>query len=292
MNTFASVQTVAELALSASTLSRDFVLDVTLARDRARALAHELSRDFVIELTLARDRVRDVTDASDRASERGNTLIRTLARARDIASSLISDPDPDRARDLDATLAGTLDIALGLARESDLDLDITPARSITLTFSFTSDADSDLVPTLDSETNVIRDPAPASEHTNARNRASDRDRDLARDLASALTRDRASARDFGPALDGNADFTRERQIFVGSLITAIGRLAEALTDMTDADLRSTDLRGIPLAGIRWSTLTRWPAAWEDGIRRDSVELGPDLGLYEIRPGGVPVDALV
>lgn len=75
------------------------------------------------------------------------------------------------------------------------------------------------------------------------------------------------------------------------LIETIDQLNDSVTSMVGADLSGVDLRGIPLQGLRWSAETRWPAQWEEQIRRNSVEIEP--GLWEIRPGGVDraIDAL-
>ncbi|MFD0205290.1 MULTISPECIES: hypothetical protein [Saccharothrix] len=60
----------------------------------------------------------------------------------------------------------------------------------------------------------------------------------------------------------------------------VDRITDAVTDVVDADLAHVPLDGIPLEGLRWSERTRWHQAWQDRVRRGSVELRP--GLYEVR----------
>ncbi|MGA5564333.1 hypothetical protein ACPCUV_24655 [Streptomyces platensis] len=48
-------------------------------------------------------------------------------------------------------------------------------------------------------------------------------------------------------------------------------IREMVENFRYADLRSVDLIGIPLEGIRWNGETRWPHLWEERIRRASVE---------------------
>jgi hypothetical protein len=69
-----------------------------------------------------------------------------------------------------------------------------------------------------------------------------------------------------------------------ALIGAIDKVIDAVTSVAGADLRSLDLRGIPLEGLRWSNQTRWPEDWEFYIVENSVEVRP--GLFEIRFGDV------
>ncbi|MFE6050425.1 hypothetical protein ACFQ6N_06710 [Kitasatospora sp. NPDC056446] len=63
-------------------------------------------------------------------------------------------------------------------------------------------------------------------------------------------------------------------------------LSEILDDFTAADLSTTDLTRVDLAGVRWSELrTRWPAEISvDRLREDSRETLPGSGIYIIRPG--------
>lgn len=55
-------------------------------------------------------------------------------------------------------------------------------------------------------------------------------------------------------------------------------------DFTDADLRQTDLTGLDLEGVQWSSRTRWPADWEVLIAEHSEDIGHDL--YEVRHRGM------
>ena len=68
------------------------------------------------------------------------------------------------------------------------------------------------------------------------------------------------------------------------------RLWTALSDVTGADLRQSDLGGVPLEGIRWSEATQWPPAWEDSIRARSTAVQGEPGVYEIGLRGVDLRA--
>src|SRR5262249_48135718 len=64
-----------------------------------------------------------------------------------------------------------------------------------------------------------------------------------------------------------------------------------LRDYAGADLRTVELAGLDLQGVRWSETTRWPPRWENTIREHSVRLPG--GGYEYRRGGAdypPVSA--
>jgi len=67
--------------------------------------------------------------------------------------------------------------------------------------------------------------------------------------------------DQAPAVDAAA---------VGSALIA------ARTDFTDMDLSGADLSEVDLRGVVWSVGTRWPAEWADWLRRESVEIAPDV----------------
>lgn len=65
----------------------------------------------------------------------------------------------------------------------------------------------------------------------------------------------------------------------------LGEFEEACSVFYDADLSGVDLGGaVPeggrLEGVRWNTGTRWPAGYEERIRRISRVIAP--GVYEIR----------
>lgn len=288
-NTLENVRTVAEFAASAAELVLEFDVDVTRTRNRATELAGHLARDFSIEVTIARDRVLDATLARDRVSNIAGQLsdeisrAQILSRALTLADSSIS--NLANAHSLDRTLAYAQTIVLAVASENDLDLDLVPAGSYTIKIG------GEISHTFG---DASYDPPPARvpDMDTARSRATDRDRQLSRDLANAIISDRDSARELVNALEQDHDSAADRAAFSASLAAAIDRLLEVLADMTGADLRSVDLSGIPLTGIRWSTMTQWPPAWEEQVRRDSVELADSQDVYEIRPGGIRVDALL
>ncbi|MGW4212642.1 hypothetical protein ACWEIJ_31950 [Lentzea sp. NPDC004789] len=288
-DTLQSVRTVAEFAASAAELVHEFDVDIVRTRDRAGQLADNLARDFSITVTIARGRVLDATFARDHVSDIAGRLADHINRARGLARSLTrADHGVGNladAHELERTLASALTIALAVADETDLDLEITPATSYTVTVATGGDASSDA---------ATRGPTPAGvpDMDAARGRATDLDRHFARELAGAIGSDRRRARALIVVDEQDRDFAASRALFSAELAAAIGRLLEALTDMTGADLRSADLRGVPLTGVRWSSSTLWPPAREELIRRDSVELSEGAGLYEIRPGGLHADALV
>ncbi|MEU1471644.1 hypothetical protein ABZ434_25915 [Streptomyces sp. NPDC005761] len=63
-------------------------------------------------------------------------------------------------------------------------------------------------------------------------------------------------------------------------------------DFTEADLSDTDLRTVPLDGLRWSALTRWPSYVDPRvIRARSVQTGPDSGVFVITYPGLTADHL-
>src|SRR5262249_40075456 len=116
--------------------------------------------------------------------------------------------------------------------------------------------------------------------------------DCARDLDRALDRDLARARARALARHGSAldDLTRALAGEVDSagvdgtcLDQVRARLNAMRHDYAGADLRTLELAGLDLQGVRWSDTTQWPPQWEDTIRGHSVPLPG--GGYEYRPGG-------
>ncbi|GAB3902134.1 hypothetical protein GCM10029964_092030 [Kibdelosporangium lantanae] len=71
---------------------------------------------------------------------------------------------------------------------------------------------------------------------------------------------------------------------------AVDQLLGALADATDADLTHTNLTGVPLDGVVWSSRTRWPHHMESDIRRRSAPIGPDL--YRIGARGTDASTTV
>ncbi|HEY3514582.1 MAG TPA: hypothetical protein VGL36_35710 [Kribbella sp.] len=72
-------------------------------------------------------------------------------------------------------------------------------------------------------------------------------------------------------------------VFYRSLEDSCTRIFDAAQYMVGADLREIEIAGIPLEGVRWSTSTRWPVAWQQAVAEQSVEIGH--GLFEINPDG-------
>ncbi|MEV6239649.1 hypothetical protein [Lentzea sp. NPDC051838] len=70
--------------------------------------------------------------------------------------------------------------------------------------------------------------------------------------------------------------------FAEALLEPLSRLITAVTSVAGADLTAADLAGLPLDGVRWSSDTRWPPAWEVWVRDNSVAVSADL--FEIRGG--------
>jgi hypothetical protein len=85
-----------------------------------------------------------------------------------------------------------------------------------------------------------------------------------------------------PAIAGEGVFMRNLALARNRIHT----LDRVRRDFVGADVHAASLDGIPLDGVRWSSTTRWPPAWEESIRRDSVKIG--LDLFEIRPGTAAV----
>jgi hypothetical protein len=63
------------------------------------------------------------------------------------------------------------------------------------------------------------------------------------------------------------------------LYFALKTLDQVLSDVRGADLSEADLQNVDLAGLRWSTDTRWPPGWREQIVDMSVSHGP--GEFEI-----------
>ncbi|WP_331731016.1 hypothetical protein OG933_45500 (plasmid) [Streptomyces sp. NBC_00016] len=60
-------------------------------------------------------------------------------------------------------------------------------------------------------------------------------------------------------------------------------LTEIVSDFVDSDLRRTDLEWVPLEGVRWSAETRWPAMWDERVRRASEPEGPGVFVVRAEP---------
>ncbi|MCR6490842.1 hypothetical protein M8542_49485 [Amycolatopsis sp. OK19-0408] len=149
--------------------------------------------------------------------------------------------------------------------------------------------------------------------TQATARAETRTRDLARARARKLSRQLTGAlapvpdlkrvRGLAERLRHELDEAQPRSrsfdlgvksaqlnLFSQRVAQQAGSLLATLADVTGEDLSQADLTDIDLDGVRWSSRTRWPAGWEDRIRRTSVEIAPDL--YEIHSGTHTVENLL
>ncbi|MBM9624826.1 hypothetical protein ACFQ60_00290 [Streptomyces zhihengii] len=75
-----------------------------------------------------------------------------------------------------------------------------------------------------------------------------------------------------------------------ALSRAVTSVEEASSDFRGADLRSVNLTGVALEGIRWNTSTVWPAEWEERIWRASLATASGGGELVVR--GEPHDSTV
>jgi hypothetical protein len=198
-----------------------------------------------------------------------------LDRVLDLAHDL--DRALDRVLDLDLARALALDLACALAL--DLARALDRARALDLA--------------LDRAHNLIR----AHDHAliraliraldRAHNRALTRALDRAYNLAHALARlDRSHnldrARNLAHALARDLAAIRTHARDLAQMTRVVADLHHVLSDFTGVDLRSVDLAGIPLEGLRWSMETQWPPQWAEQVWRDSVEV--DDGIFEVRGG--------
>jgi hypothetical protein len=215
-------------------------------------LARDIVGDIDSTLDIDRDRAgRDLAHAFNLARARAREIDRDIDRALDI------DRDIDRAR---RDLAHAFNLARARANARDIDHALASASR---------DIDHAL--------------ASASR---------DIDHDFYRVLVGVLVRARARALDIDHALvsascDLDLDLVRDLALDLARDLDRTTRLVadfyHALNDFTGADLRSVDLAGISLDGLRWSTATQWPSQWGEQVRRDSVQIGDEL--FEVRAGG-------
>jgi hypothetical protein len=75
----------------------------------------------------------------------------------------------------------------------------------------------------------------------------------------------------------------DREDMLSDIDGVLSDLDDVLNDFTTADLRGVDLSRVELEGLRWSSVTQWPADRVAQVRRDSVEVA--LGVFEVRSGG-------
>ncbi|MFG2825045.1 hypothetical protein ACGFX4_37165 [Kitasatospora sp. NPDC048365] len=270
-----SASIVAALLVRALELS----FDLALARARHRAFAR--TRDLVhyIDLDLARSLdsnfVRVLACARDLDHNLG------VARHRDLKLASYLGRAGDLAHALEVELAGDLDRNLDVAPHGDFDLDIDLALAVAsdrarilgrllahvLIRGLDIEVATDLVTGLGRDFVFDVDPDLGQIHG----------LDLLRDLARALVRnlDRAVRRLGLELVDG----------------AGLGTLYDLLDDFTQADLRTVDLTGINLEGVRWSEYsTRWPPAVDiERLRSDSQETRAGSGIYVVRPGAAATD---
>jgi hypothetical protein len=220
-------------------------------------------------------------------------LFHIRAVATDLADNLVRDPVSDRDRADTRILVSTIDIALDhaldviravthvLARDHNNPRDV--AREVARAYDYAHD--------------LARALALAHDHGRALARAFALDpvlaraRDLARDLArnSVIDLDDAFSNPHAYNLAGLIFSALGNDIQIlrdetgakwQAAAEAMTRLRSAAGDMVGADLRATDLKDVPLAGVRWSTSTHWPEALRDWIGTHSEQIGPDL--YQIQ----------
>lgn len=101
-----------------------------------------------------------------------------------------------------------------------------------------------------------------------------------RQLQTALTADSIGAARFARMEEVHRG---DPDVFYQSLAESCVKILAAAREMVGADLSEIELAGLPLAGVQWSTLTRWPERWHQVVLEQSVELRP--GLFEINPDG-------
>jgi hypothetical protein len=137
----------------------------------------------------------------------------------------------------------------------------------------------------------------------------DRDRYLARDralvgdldLARALARALDLVRDLDRALVGTIIDIRTNQVrrAIGLVLRreppALDRnsVHAYLDDFTTADLRTAELTGVSLVGVRWSEYgTQWPPSVDVGVlKAHSEETPPGSGTWVVRSGTATVRGL-
>ncbi|MGH3941723.1 MAG: NACHT domain-containing protein [Pseudonocardiaceae bacterium] len=155
-----------------------------------------------------------------------------------------------------------------------------PARALARALALAVDRDRDLALALDVDRALALDLDLDLDLAHAHTRAYD----LARDLALALIRVRVFV--IVCLLDSIGDLDAR----LAELQGVLTELEDALHDFTTADLRNIDLVGVQLEGVRWSSVTQWPADWAVQVARDSVEVAPDV--FEVHRGSAHVPTSV
>jgi len=223
----------------------------------------------------------------------GLTLVLQLDAIAALCRNLVVSPKRDVALAIGRSLSAPRDLVLDLGFDSALHREITNqldhalghARDVAGRLALGSIAHFGLPwPTHELLIDII--------HVRARllrllrkdieRRLPDADHPVARALLADLARDRD--------LDSAADRSRAlAQAYVEfqsnpASVLLLGDLTTARNDFVAADLSRVNLRKIPLLGVRWSRLTRWPSGWEEMIEHRSLEIEP--GLFEIQNDGM------
>jgi hypothetical protein len=224
--------------------------------------------------------------------DRVHALVLSLGSASNLASGLegtlecvlrrILDRVPDLPPDLDGALDRDLDRGLDPARDLGSDLDRTLDRTRAVA--------RDLVRDLGSELAHIRDldRLPTVDLNHVLDHVLNLDSALGHNLTQTSNYVRLGIHDLAHyhvrirtlicALDRVQSFTDELARTIHTLV----HFHHLLSDVTGVDLRSADLAGIPLQGLRWSIRTRWPPKIENQIQRDSVQVAD--GIFEVDHG--------
>jgi RNA polymerase sigma-70 factor (ECF subfamily) len=205
-------------------------------------------------LVVALDATTDLASVLARALD--CVLRRTLDRALAHDPAVFGDPDQALARDLGLArdIAGQLDRDLDMTRNQarhlarDLACDLVRIRDLAVLPSLDLDYILDRILTLPRVSNYARLSA----------------RSLVDDLAGVQT-----------AID---DFSRVGGFAhdLAQTLQALSHLHHLLSDVSGFDLRDTDLTGIALEGLRWSSATRWPPQLQHQIRRCSTPIADHL----------------
>jgi hypothetical protein len=233
---------------------------------------------------------------------------RALDRARHRNRALAINLNFNRALALDLTLDLVCDLAQALARVLDGVLDGDRCRSLVLACSpDRARLDDDLRRDRHNRETVVErafhnarvfvraiaEDLHASDRRFALDLALDRAAELSRglNLAADLALDRIIALDINTFLFDVriSEVRRGISLVLGWQFPSIDMdaLAVFLDDFTTSDLRTADLVGIDLSGVRWSTRgTRWPAAVDvDDLKTRSEETPMGSGIWVVRSGG-------
>lgn len=236
--------------------------------------------------------------AGTRLKARSNPILTAASLSANVAQSI--SPLVSRARAFADALArlfdgaGSAAVPLALARNLDRDLALAHHLARDLAFVRHLDLDLDLARILNRARRLTRDLARDFAFTRRLVRALDpadylplnpavaldSARRLVRDLARELDRARELARDLDRRAAQVLGLDSENAQGLGAVLAAGG-----LDDFTDADLSSTDLTGIGLDGVYWSTWgTQWPPGFDvERLKTESRKV--DVGVYVVEGAG-------